>query len=116
MNLMVNAAQAMNSRGDLWIETAIDRDRLLVTFRDNGPGIPSEIADRIFDPFFTTKKVGEGTGLGLSIVHGIIERHGGQISVESKVGQGTTFIVELPLAESGELSALPEADLAGMVV
>ena len=98
MNLMVNASQAMNSRGDLWITTRIEDNYVVVKFRDNGPGIPEEIMPRIFDPFFTTKSVREGTGLGLSIVHGIIERHGGDIRVESKVGVGTTFTVRLPLS------------------
>jgi signal transduction histidine kinase len=98
MNLMVNAAQAMNSQGDLWIKTRIDGNYVVVKFRDNGPGIPEEIITRIFDPFFTTKSVREGTGLGLSIVHGIIERHGGDIKVESKVGEGTTFTVRLPVS------------------
>ncbi len=97
MNLMVNAAQAMKSKGDLWIGARVEGDRLVVTFRDNGPGIPDHVVSKIFDPFFTTKKVGDGTGLGLSIVHGIIERHGGEIRVETQLGAGTTFVVELPL-------------------
>jgi len=99
MNLMVNAAQAMNSKGDLWIAARVEGDRLLVRFRDNGPGMPDEVVSKIFDPFFTTKKVGDGTGLGLSIVHGIIERHGGEIRVETQLGAGTTFVIELPLTK-----------------
>lgn len=98
MNLMVNAAQAMSSKGDLWIAARADRDRVMISLRDNGPGIPEDVVSRIFDPFFTTKPVGEGTGLGLSIVHGIIERHGGEITVESEVGVGTTFTIILPAA------------------
>jgi signal transduction histidine kinase len=66
-------------------------------FHDDGPGISPELQGRLFDPFFTTKPVGTGTGLGLSLSHGIIERHSGRIAVESEAGQGTTFIVELPL-------------------
>ena len=66
-------------------------------FHDDGPGIPEDEQSRIFDPFFTTKPVGVGTGLGLSLSHGIIERHGGRISVASQPGRGTTFIIELPL-------------------
>jgi signal transduction histidine kinase len=97
MNLMVNAAQAMDNKGDLWIGARTEGGRLIVQFRDNGPGIPREIQKRIFDPFFTTKRVGDGTGLGLSIVHGIIQRHNGEISVESELGVGTTFTVALPI-------------------
>jgi signal transduction histidine kinase len=97
MNLMTNAAQAMNNKGDLWISTAVEQSTLVVKIRDNGPGIPEAVAAKIFDPFFTTKPVGEGTGLGLSIVHGIIDRHEGQIQVQSTVGEGTTFIVTIPL-------------------
>ena len=69
-----------------------------VSIADNGCGIPEEIRLRIFDPFFTTKDVGEGTGLGLSICHGIAEGHGGRLRVESQVGVGTTFTLELPLS------------------
>jgi signal transduction histidine kinase len=99
MNLMVNAAQAMKSKGDLWITAAVEHgNSIVIKFRDNGPGIPEETVGKIFEPFFTTKAVGEGTGLGLSIVHGIIERHGGDIRVESRLGVGTTFTVELPLS------------------
>jgi two-component system, NtrC family, sensor kinase len=98
MNLMVNAAQAMNSQGDLFITTLSDNGYVVIKFRDSGPGITEDVITRIFDPFFTTKSVNEGTGLGLSIVHGIIERHGGDIKVESKPGVGTTFTVRLPVA------------------
>ena len=117
MNLMTNAAQAMNNKGNLWIATGIHDDSIIVRLRDDGPGIPEEILSRIFDPFFTTKPVGEGTGLGLSIVHGIIERHGGTIIAESTIGEGTTFTVELPMNgacwpgdESGQTE--PDAVLA----
>ena len=108
MNLMVNAAQAMNSKGDLWIGARVEGDRLVVSFRDNGPGIPDDVVTKIFDPFFTTKKVGDGTGLGLSIVHGIIERHGGEIRVETLPGAGTTFIVELPLSKPATRETISE--------
>jgi signal transduction histidine kinase len=81
-----------------------------IRIRDNGPGIPPDVLPRIFDPFFTTKDVGEGSGLGLSIVHGIVERHGGSIEVDTEPGSGTTFTVLLPrgadkAAVSGQRSA-----------
>ena len=72
-------------------------DTAVITVSDDGPGIPAELLPRIFDPFFTTKDVGEGSGLGLSIVHGIIERHGGKISVDSEPGHGARFTVRLPV-------------------
>jgi len=75
-----------------------------ITVSDDGPGIAADVIPRIFDPFFTTKDVGEGSGLGLSIVHGIVDRHGGRIEVESQLGQGTTFRITLP---SGQPAAPP---------
>jgi signal transduction histidine kinase len=108
MNLMVNAAQAMNNRGDLFITTQLDGDWAVVLFRDNGPGIPEDVLTKIFDPFFTTKSVGEGTGLGLSIVHGIIERHGGDLKVESRMGEGALFTIKLPLAKRGSHKNISE--------
>jgi signal transduction histidine kinase len=68
-----------------------------VKISDTGKGIPEENLNKLFDPFFTTKEVGKGTGLGLSISHGIIEKHHGRIEVDSKVGEGTTFTVILPV-------------------
>ena len=70
-----------------------------ITISDNGPGIPDEIRDNIFQPFFTTKPSGEGTGLGLSVSYGIIKNHGGDIMVESKTGEGSTFTVVLPVIQ-----------------
>ncbi|WP_414642562.1 ATP-binding protein [Actinocrinis sp.] len=100
-NLIDNAAAAMNADGaggTLTVRTARDEDRLLVEFRDTGPGIPAAIRDRIFDPFFTTKPVGEGTGLGLDISWRIVvNKHGGDLRVESVPGD-TRFQVRLPLA------------------
>lgn len=113
MNLMVNAAQAMKSKGDLWIGARVEGDRLVVTFRDNGPGIPDDVVSKIFDPFFTTKKVGDGTGLGLSIVHGIIQRHGGEIRVETRTGVGTTFVVELPLTKPATTETILDEETEG---
>ena len=102
INLVKNAIQAIEGResgGDIWIRTEQCEDnRVVVTIRDNGPGIPEEIRDRLFDPFVTTKQPGKGTGLGLSICYGIIKRYDGEITVESEVGKGSTFRVILPAA------------------
>jgi signal transduction histidine kinase len=98
MNLLTNAAQALSGRenAQITIETEGTPDTVEVKIRDNGPGIPSNVLPRIWDPFFTTKDVGEGTGLGLSIVHELVERHGGSIECDTKLGEGTTFTVKLP--------------------
>jgi signal transduction histidine kinase len=79
----------------LRVRTAAEFDGVLVEIRDNGPGIPSEIRDRIFEPFFTTKPVGDGTGLGLDTVYRIVQKHRGQVRVESEPGR-TSFQVRLP--------------------
>jgi PAS domain S-box-containing protein len=99
MNIIVNAAEAIHGNGTLTITTfrAPDRKTVFVEFTDTGEGIPAENFTRIFDPFFTTKEVGKGTGLGLATSYGIIEDHGGKISVKSQVGEGTTFTIELPI-------------------
>jgi len=99
MNIVVNAAEAMHGSGTLTITTspAADRKTAFVEFTDTGEGIPEENLTRIFDPFFTTKEVGKGTGLGLATSYGIVEDHGGKIGVRSKVGEGTTFTIELPV-------------------
>ncbi|HVK82689.1 MAG TPA: ATP-binding protein [Kofleriaceae bacterium] len=98
MNLLTNAAQALAGRDQarITIETSGDAEDVTVTIADNGPGIPAEVLPRIWDPFFTTKDVGEGTGLGLSIVHELVHRHGGTITADTKLGEGTTFTVKLP--------------------
>ena len=98
MNLLTNAAQALTTREEstIQIETRGDATTVEVKITDNGPGIPAAVLPRIWDPFFTTKDVGEGTGLGLSIVHELVERHGGSIEVDTKLGAGTTFTVKLP--------------------
>ena len=98
MNLIINAGQAMPHGGCLDIATyrSADGKYICAGFTDNGEGIPEENLARIFDPFFTTKP--EGTGLGLSITYGIIENNGGKIEVKSKLGEGTTFIVMLPVS------------------
>ena len=108
LNLIVNAAQAItekwgeggNGKGVIRIRTRREGDWAEIQIEDNGPGIPEAIRSKIFDPFFTTKEVGKGTGQGLAISHtAIVERHGGSIAVESEAGQGTVFIIRLPLEE-----------------
>ena len=84
----------------VWIETESDNSRVRLSLRDNGPGIAPEHLSRIFDPFFTTKPVGKGTGLGLSISYGIVEQHGGHLSVRNHPDGGAEFVLELPLAEA----------------
>jgi two-component system NtrC family sensor kinase len=97
INLILNASDAMADGGKLMIDTNLtqNKDYIEVKFTDTGVGIPDEVKAKIFDPFFTTK--GHGTGLGLSISYGIIERHGGKISVDSKPGKGTIFTIHLPV-------------------
>jgi len=104
MNIILNAAQAMEGKGTLSLTTRLapGGDKVVVEIADTGPGIPEDILKHIFEPFFTTKEEGKGTGLGLSMVYGIIEDHGGKITAKSKVGSGTTMIIELPLKTVNE--------------
>lgn len=97
MNLLTNAAQAIEEKGEIHIRTFVENEQVVVEIEDTGKGILPEHLDKLFDPFFTTKPVGTGTGLGLAISHGIIEKHKGRISVQSEVGKGTVFTVFLPL-------------------
>ena len=100
LNIIVNAEFAMleaHQRGRLVIATEASDGVVRITFTDDGPGITESNLKSIFDPFFTTKEVGKGTGLGLSICHGIVTEHGGKIYARSIMGQGATFVVELPL-------------------
>jgi signal transduction histidine kinase len=89
----------MQPGGQIWLRTRREGREAVVWVKDNGSGIDPANLSRIFEPFFTTKMEGRGTGLGLSIVQRIVEKHGGQLSVESALGQGTTFTVRLPLAD-----------------
>ena len=103
LNLIVNAEQAMkkaHGRGTLTITTEKLDNMLRLSFQDDGPGITKENMRHVFEPFFTTKAPGEGTGLGLSLSRSIVLEHDGEMSVESEVGKGATFIVELPMVEA----------------
>ncbi len=99
LNLIFNAIEAMPEGGRLIIHTKLDssHSNALITIKDTGCGIGAENLDHIFDPFFTTKEEGEGTGLGLSIVHGVVKTHKGNIRVKSKVGEGSSFILDFPV-------------------
>jgi PAS domain S-box-containing protein len=96
LNLLINAAQAIDGKGTIVVRTGYDEKVLWVEIEDSGSGIAPEHLDHIFEPFFTTKPVGKGTGLGLSIVYGIVQSHHGDIAVNSVVGRGTTFRITLP--------------------
>lgn len=96
-NLISNAIQAMDNQGQLTITIKNLEERIQVAISDTGCGIPEEIHEKIFEPFFTTKKAGEGTGIGLELVLKIIEKHQGNLDFESTVGEGTTFIITLPV-------------------
>lgn len=100
MNLLSNAAQAIEGKGDVWIRTYRDGEEVVIEIEDTGQGIPQASVEKIFDPFFTTKKVGEGTGLGLSIAYGLVQKHQGTISVKSKLGVGTRFTITLPIRQN----------------
>jgi two-component system NtrC family sensor kinase len=97
MNLLVNAAHAIEMRGEIAIRTREENGSISVSISDTGCGIPADRMSRIFEPFFTTKEVGKGTGLGLSIAYDIVKKHSGSIDVRSSVGKGTTFTVTIPV-------------------
>ena len=110
MNLIVNAAHAIEKQGMIWLETGRQGELVFVRVRDNGGGIAPQHLSRLFEPFFTTKPVGQGTGLGLSVSYSIVDKHNGRLEVESEVGKGTAFTVWLPLRQPqqesvGEASA-----------
>ncbi len=104
MNIILNAAQAMDSKGTLTISTMLleNKECVRIQISDSGPGIPQNVLPHIFEPFYTTKEEGKGTGLGLSLAYNIIESHGGQISAENNPDHGATFIIDLPLNQKYE--------------
>jgi len=102
LNLLVNAAQATDGQGTIELSTECVGDSVQIRVRDEGCGMEPDVISRIFDPFFTTKPVGKGTGLGLSVSYGIIEKHGGEMLVDSKPGEGTTFTIRLPIRQEAE--------------
>lgn len=100
LNLIINAVEAMGNAGQLKLTTLVNpgTECVEIEIRDTGHGISEDNIDKIFDPFFTTKETGHGVGLGLAISYGIIKEHGGEVTVESELGKGTTFIVSLPFS------------------
>jgi len=112
LNLFLNARDAMPKGGWLSITTAVSGAEALVEVADTGAGIPTEHLSRIYDPFFTTKGEGRGTGLGLSVTYGIVKEHGGTLTCESDVNQGTCFRLVLPVADRASRDARDEAGAA----
>ncbi len=111
LNLINNAIDALGRNGGaVDITTRMDGDKVIVDVTDNGQGIPKAIMPRIFDPFFTTKPVGKGTGLGLSICYGIIKRIGGDITINSAVGAGTSFHIQLPVMPYDDQNNVEETE------
>lgn len=100
MNMLVNAAHAIENKGEIVVRTWAENDRVKIAISDTGCGISPDNMKHIFDPFFTTKPVGKGTGLGLSIAYDIVKKHNGTITVESAVNRGSTFTVQLPIGEA----------------
>lgn len=102
LNLLVNAAQAIETKGTITIRTGVQNEEVWIEVADTGQGIAPHHLNQIFDPFFTTKPVGKGTGLGLSVSYGIVQKHGGRIEVTSELGKGTDMRVWLPIKHSAE--------------
>ena len=103
MNILSNAAQAIEGEGSIFITTKLQNDKTIqIVIGDTGSGMDTETLHKIFDPFFSTKTLGKGTGLGLSISYGILQKHGGDIQVKSKKGEGTEFTILLPIAGPSE--------------
>ena len=99
INISINGAEAIENKGSLTLKTYHDsmNNQVVIECTDTGCGIPEKHMDRLFEPFYTTKEVGKGTGLGLAVSYGIVTRHGGTITVDSKAGKGATFTIKLPV-------------------
>jgi signal transduction histidine kinase len=110
LNLLTNAADAIEESGDIVIRTIAEDGKVRISFADTGSGISPDVMSKICDPFFTTKDVGKGTGLGLSIVDQIITSHGGELLIESEVGKGTTATIVLPLVASAPAEETDDAE------
>ena len=113
LNIVVNAAHAIADRvgrhgkGVIGVSTRLDGDGVEIRISDTGTGIPEAVRGRIFEPFFTTKEVGKGTGQGLAIARSVVvDKHQGEIFFETEMGQGTTFVLRLPLSENRTVSAV----------
>ncbi|MBR9884737.1 MAG: histidine kinase, partial [Oceanospirillales bacterium] len=104
LTLLINAAHAIQGKGEIHIQTRTRAEGVVIRVKDTGCGIDAQAIKKIFDPFYTTKEVGQGTGLGLSVAYGIIRAHHGRVGVESKPGLGTVFEVWLPLDPNRQLS------------
>jgi signal transduction histidine kinase len=115
LNLVLNAAESTLTKGGgrISVRTRAAGEAVLLAVEDNGEGIPQENLSKIFDPFFTTKAEGKGVGLGLAVLYGIVQAHGGDVEVSSRVGQGSTFTVSLPLAHAEPGGAPAAADAHG---
>jgi len=107
MNILVNAAQAIERQGTINVSTGVDGGEVWIAIADNGSGMPESVIQRIFDPFFTTKAVGQGTGLGLSLSYGIVKKHHGRIDVRSEPDLGTEFRIVLPIAQAHASDTAP---------
>jgi two-component system, NtrC family, sensor kinase len=99
MNILSNAIQSISETGRIFINTRVTGDMVKISVKDTGGGMSEEVRKKIYDPFFTTKEVGKGTGLGLYISYGIIEKHNGKIEVFSNVGEGTEFVISIPITQ-----------------
>ena len=118
VSIINNAQQAIaegGSDGALFIEVATISDKVRLSFTNNGPGIEAQHLHKVFDPFFSTREVGRGSGLGLSVSHRIIHEHEGEIRVKSARGEGTTFTIELPVAQAPPADVAPERDASRRV-